>query len=349
MNGKKRDSFRRTFLRFGTRASPGLVALSFFVAGLLGASSPDVVINEVAWMGTSSSTSEDEWIELRNNTDQDVDLSGWTLRSNDGSPSIPLAGVLEAGGFHLLERSDDTTVNDIAADQIYTGGLVDSGETLALRDPTGRVVDTANASGGPWPAGVAAGRSTMERVNPFAPDQDSNWRTNDGATRNGKDAKGNPLNGTPSSKNSCTNPPAAGFSSSPEPATIWDAVLFLDESTDRDGTVSSWLWRFGDGGSSSDRSPAHAYRSPGIYFVSLEVTDNDGLLGSVRKELRIATGRGDVDGNGTVDVIDVRIVLQAALGLVHLTTGESERADVDRDGDVDSEDARLLAEHVIGM
>jgi len=349
MNRKKRDSFRRTFLRFGTRASPGLVALSFFVAGLLGASSPDVGINEVAWMGTSSSTSEDEWIELRNNTDQDVDLSGWTLRSNDGSPSIPLAGVLEAGGFYLLERSDDTTVNDIAADQIYTGGLVDSGETLALRDPTGRVVDTANASGGPWPAGVAASRSTMERVNPFAPDQDSNWRTNDGATRNGKDAKGNPLNGTPSSRNSCTNPPAAGFSSSPEPATIWDAVLFLDESTDRDGTVSSWLWRFGDGGSSSERSPAHAYRSPGIYFVSLEVTDNDGLLGSVRKELRIATGRGDVDGNGTVDVIDVRIVLQAALGLVHLTTGESERADVDRDGDVDSEDARLLAEHVIGM
>ncbi|MCX6095183.1 MAG: lamin tail domain-containing protein, partial [Candidatus Bipolaricaulota bacterium] len=242
MNRNKRDSPRRTFLRFGARASPGLVALSLFVAGLLGASSPDVVINEVAWMGTASSTSGDEWIELRNNTDQDVDLGGWTLRSNDGSPSIPLAGVLEAGGFYLLERTDDTPVNDIAADQIYTGGLVDSGETLALRDPTGRVVDTANADGGPWPAGVVASRSTMERVNPFAPDQDPNWRTNDGTTRNGKDAKGNPLNGTPRSRNSCTNPPVARFSWSPAPAAIWDAVLFLDESTDRDGTVLSWAW-----------------------------------------------------------------------------------------------------------
>ncbi|MCX6095410.1 MAG: PKD domain-containing protein, partial [Candidatus Bipolaricaulota bacterium] len=344
----KRDSPRRTFLRFGARASPGLVALSFFVAGLLGASSPDVVINEVAWMGTAADW-RDEWIELRNNTDRDVSLAGWTLLASGWAQPVPLAGVIIAQGYFLLERFDDTTVGDIHADQTYTGGLVDEGGILSLRDAAGQIVDTANADGGTWPAGIKASRSTMERVNPFAPDQDPNWRTNDGTTRNGKDAKGNPLNGTPRSRNSCTNPPVARFSWSPDPAAIWDAVLFLDESTDRDGTVLSWAWTFGDGNLSFERSPTHEYRSPGTYLVSLEVADNDGLMGSVREELRIAVGKGDVDENGTVDVIDVRIVLQAALGLVHLTTGESEQADVDRDGDIDSEDARLLAEHVIGM
>jgi hypothetical protein len=38
-----------------------------------------VVINELLWMGSSTS-SADEWIELRNLTDQAVDLSNWTKK-----------------------------------------------------------------------------------------------------------------------------------------------------------------------------------------------------------------------------------------------------------------------------
>ena len=43
-----------------------------------------IVISEVAWMGTTNSTA-DEWIELLNTTATDIDLSGWTLYSGDGS------------------------------------------------------------------------------------------------------------------------------------------------------------------------------------------------------------------------------------------------------------------------
>jgi len=39
-------------------------------------------------------------------------------------------GFITAHGFYLLERTDDTTVSDIGADQIYTGGLNNNGETL---------------------------------------------------------------------------------------------------------------------------------------------------------------------------------------------------------------------------
>ena len=112
----------------------------------------DVVINEVAWGGTAAS-SADEWIELYNVTAAPITLTDWSLAAPDGSPSIALCGVIPAQAFFLLERTDNDTVSDIPADQIYTGGLVNDGETLLLTDPLGACIDTANADGDGWPAG----------------------------------------------------------------------------------------------------------------------------------------------------------------------------------------------------
>ena len=42
----------------------------------------DVVINEVAWMGTSDNW-RDEWIELHNPTSSSIDLTGWVLTDGD--------------------------------------------------------------------------------------------------------------------------------------------------------------------------------------------------------------------------------------------------------------------------
>ncbi len=48
---------------------------------------------------------------------------------------------------------------------------------------------------------------TMERIDPLTADTDANWASNDGITRNGLDANGNPLNGTPKQQNSVYAPP----------------------------------------------------------------------------------------------------------------------------------------------
>jgi len=114
-------------------------AANSVLSGTLAHRAGEVVINEVAWMGTAAST-YDEWIELKNNTDQDIDLNGWTLAAADGTPSILLTGTIPAHGYYLLERTDDTTVSNIPADQTYTGGLEDGGEALTLRNDV--VVDT---------------------------------------------------------------------------------------------------------------------------------------------------------------------------------------------------------------
>jgi hypothetical protein len=125
----------------------------------------------------------------------------------DESPNILFtSGSIPAGGYFLLERTDDSTVADIAADLIYTGDLNNSGDILRLYDPSGNIVDTANANGGIWPAGTstaAFGSSafgSMER-RPGMPDSDVAWITNTGVIANGIAANGVALRGTPKNQN----------------------------------------------------------------------------------------------------------------------------------------------------
>ena len=51
---------------------------------------------------------------------------------------------------------------------------------------------------------------------------------------------------------------------------------FVDRSSDGDGSVVSWQWNFGDGGTSNQRNPTHDYAAGGHYEVLLMVTDDDG-------------------------------------------------------------------------
>ncbi|HKI55218.1 MAG TPA: lamin tail domain-containing protein, partial [Anaerolineales bacterium] len=158
-----------------------------------------LLINEVAWAGTDASTS-DEWIELYNPSAIAVNLSGWRLKATDGTPNISLKGTIPAGGYFLLERTDDTTVSDIVADQIYTGDLGNSYEVLQLLDPSNFVVDTANSNGGLWPAGSSTTRGSMERRGVIK-DSDTAWITNTGVVANGLDANGDDILGTPKQPN----------------------------------------------------------------------------------------------------------------------------------------------------
>ena len=159
-----------------------------------------VLINEVGWAGTAAS-STDEWIELHNASSVNINLENWRLISIDGGLDITLSGNIAAGGYYLLERTDDNTVSDIAADLIYSGTLSNDGEYLKLLSPDGKVIDTANNDGGAWAAGSASPLfGSMERVGNVA-DSPSAWMTNDGSVRNGLDAEGNQINGTPKHPN----------------------------------------------------------------------------------------------------------------------------------------------------
>jgi outer membrane protein assembly factor BamB len=52
-------------------------------------------------------------------------------------------------------------------------------------------------------------------------------------------------------------------------------TTFTDLSFDQNGNIVSWLWNFGDGTTSTERSPIHTYPL-GNFSASLTVTDNNG-------------------------------------------------------------------------
>ena len=54
------------------------------------------------------------------------------------------------------------------------------------------------------------------------------------------------------------------------------ACVFTDTSSDSDGTVTGWLWDFGDGNTSNAQSPNHSYVAAGTFTVTLTATDDDG-------------------------------------------------------------------------
>jgi PKD repeat protein len=59
-------------------------------------------------------------------------------------------------------------------------------------------------------------------------------------------------------------------------------------STDPDGTVSSYAWDFGDGGTGSGAITAHTYATTGTYTVTLTVTDNRGATGTANRQVTVA-------------------------------------------------------------
>lgn len=78
-----------------------------------------------------------------------------------------------------------------------------------------------------------------------------------------------------------TVPPIAVANASPKTGDAPLTVSFNSTgSTDPDGSIVSYSWTFGDGGSALGASVQHAYGNVGNYTATLVVTDNTSLTGS---------------------------------------------------------------------
>ena len=66
-------------------------------------------------------------------------------------------------------------------------------------------------------------------------------------------------------------------------------------------------------------------------------------------ELQFAYPPGDVNGDGSIDLLDVVLCQQIAGDLVTATACWRSMADVDGDGDVDADDVTILSEYVLGI
>lgn len=154
--------------------------------------SQEIVINEIAWMGTSPVKNlsvvcpEHEWIELFNRTSNPIDLNGWSLVVS--GVSHPLSGVLDAGSYYLAvqKQGKKIALKNISYNlELDREALLrDEGDRILLLNDGGRIIDEVNFQSG-WPAG----EKTAGRYRPMARRDDaqfgstsSAWMT-DHATR----------------------------------------------------------------------------------------------------------------------------------------------------------------------
>lgn len=160
----------------------------------------DVVINEVAWAGTVDN-SNDEWIELYNTSNAAVDLSGWMIVDDGSSQYKVLSGEIPAHGYFVIEDVEET-ISTRKADALIGLSLANAGDSLVLKDSTGKTIDEVNTNGGAWYAGDATSKGSMERIDPANSGNDAtNWGT--ALSGNGQKSR-NALEilGTPGSVNS---------------------------------------------------------------------------------------------------------------------------------------------------
>lgn len=253
----------------------GMLAIAF-PAPVFGA----VFISEVAWMGTAVSTA-DEWIELHNDGSAAVSLSGWRLRSAEATPSpdIALSGEIAAGGYYLIERTDDDSVPGIPADLVtsFGGGLSNAGETLLLVDTAGVTVDTVSgASAWAGIGGDAATKATAQRSGEV-------WTTAAATPRaplagaiapsttqvSGGASSGGPMQTLEAGTLTIDLPKTLSVFAGAD--TLFEAVA--TDAQGREAQTATYRWNFGNGVSRTGARVYYAYPFPGEYLATLSVLD----------------------------------------------------------------------------
>ncbi len=87
--------------------------------------------------------------------------------------------------------------------------------------------------------------------------------------------------------------PVASFSVSRRSGTA-PLLVFFDAgaSTDPDGSISSYTWTYGNGVNGSGVTPAHTFRDPGNFTVTLTVTDDQGGVATSQEVIQVTSDIG---------------------------------------------------------
>lgn len=285
---------------------PVLIALALLLSP--GVARAQVVMSEVMWAGSDQSTA-DEWIELHNASDKDIDLSGWAIQylASSGSEEtmlmLPEGALLSPGGFFVI-------ANNVAADSRLASepdfvtsavSLPNTKLLLKVRNPVGDIVDIVDdGTGSPFAGSNADPKASMERLDPLALGTEaSNWATavsgegfDEGSSLLGSPGLPNSVRGSVSSSSSLSSSSSSSSSSSVCSDSLEIAIFVQDGELKGEGKTTvnfqavavqgslegvPCRWEYGDGyRPESCNPPPHAFNEPGSYTVHLEAINHCG-------------------------------------------------------------------------
>lgn len=156
-------------------------------------SSPKIVINEINYNSSLTFNTED-WIELYNKGENDVDISGWIFKDSDDAHifSIPPGTILNTNSYLVLciDTSLFTPLFPEVSNYIgNTGfGLSGSGELIRLYDNQMNMIDSLVYDDDfPWPTQPDGNGPTLSLMNPeFDNSLGENWAASFGYGTPGK-------------------------------------------------------------------------------------------------------------------------------------------------------------------
>lgn len=243
-----------------------------------------VIISEISWMGILGDANK-ESIELYNTSNQDIDLSGWTLYRKDKNTFVDkdiftLQGILSKDNYLVIERITNDEKDIFSDSHIKTkfkgGALANTGEYLILKNSLSEIVFEINNTSG-WVAGNNDNKYTMQYSS------NGNWITAPstlGFKNSDKDL--NPIVKEDKKEDKkIVNEEKDSFLKIYSEKDIYQNIpaLFSVEGAISNNQKGTFIWNMGDGTYIENKKLSnikHVYKNTGIYTINAALVDKRG-------------------------------------------------------------------------
>ncbi|MDD5551551.1 MAG: lamin tail domain-containing protein [Candidatus Pacebacteria bacterium] len=227
---------------------PFLIYLLFYLLNFTNAASSSVILNEIMW---GKDQDGEEWVELRNLNNKNINLAGWILDNakSSGKDLEIERGIIPAKGYFLIcDNTSKKDYCDFYAAISLSNNYKQNGR-LVLRNKKAIVDQTPDSE--KWPAGD---RENISMARVFKGSEVTNlWVDN--------------------------NPPSPQSSGILLEANAGSSIISLTgkeitfNASSSKGNIKEYIWNFGDGATAEGKVVSYRYSLPGRYIVSLTISD----------------------------------------------------------------------------
>lgn len=209
-------------------------------------------------------------------------LTAWLVRTNaTGSETAITSSVVVSGLTYTAGTLVTSLIEVTGTSPTTVRGKV---WLTGAAEPSSWLVETTDATAalqGPGSTGVAAIVSGGTTNIPVTVTLDDFLATSPDAVAPIADAE-DPVN----------EPPTAAFT-----VDATDLTVQVDGSGSvDDGSIASYAWTFGDGGTATGPTASHTYAAAGTYTITLTVTDDEGATGTATRDVTLLAPVGEPPG-----------------------------------------------------